>query len=333
MSDDCCIFQGDVMRILITGGAGYIGSILTNTMLQAGHFVRVVDMLWFNQQIPLNNYSNPAYEFIHGDITDPVIQDEMLKNVDYVIHLAAVVGEPASNKFPELTKRINEEASIRIIDKVIAKKIQGFIFFSTCSNYGIVPTIANEETELKPLSIYSETKINVEKYILKNDVSFNWIICRLATVYGPSPRMRLDLTVNDFAYKAYYNKYIDIFLPESFRPYIHVFDLSQAILYLLTHFNEVGKNIFNIGFNTENYQKIEIAHAIQRRINDVKIEILKSGGDKRDYKVDFSKLSKFTQILNIFNMEKAIDQLLRIFTFLKFNETDRISYNNAFPIF
>ncbi|HEQ71105.1 MAG TPA: SDR family oxidoreductase, partial [Spirochaetia bacterium] len=281
---------------------------------------------------PLIHYSNPNYEFIHGDITDPAVQDSMLEDVDCVLHLAAVVGEPASNKFPELTKKINEDASIAIIDKVIKKKIANFFFFSTCSNYGVANTVANEESELHPLSPYSETKINVERYILSHAEEFNWIICRLSTVYGPSPRMRLDLTVNDFAYKAYHDKLIDIFLPESYRPYIHVYDLARVILHLMTHASTLGKTVYNVGFNTENYQKIEIAHSTQKKIDGVKIEILKSGGDKRDYKVDFSKLAKATGLSNMFNVYNTVDQLVRLFSLAEFNDNDRISFNNAFPL-
>jgi nucleoside-diphosphate-sugar epimerase len=251
--------------------------------------------------------------------------------VDFVIHCAAVVGDPASKLFPELTQKINYDASIALFNKAVAMQKKGFIFFSTCSNYGSVEGIATEESELKPLSLYAETKVNTEQYIIENHQDLNYIVCRLSTVYGVSPRMRFDLTVNDFTLNAFRKKYLDIFLPESYRPYIHVFDLAHIILKMLQNFDKVKNNVFNLGFKGENYMKIEIAHAVLKHIEGVKIDILKEGGDLRDYKVDFSKLYSFLRLTNRFNVEISVKEIVDILQAKIITDFDHPVYYNTSP--
>ena len=318
------------MKILITGGAGYVGSVITNLALQNGHSVRAVDLLWFNKKIPLIHYNNPLYEFIKGDICLEEIQDSILEDVDYLVHTAAIVGDPASKLFPELTKRINEEATISLIEKAKAKKIKGMMFFSTCSNYGVADGMANENSPLNPLSLYAETKVNAEKYLMNNAGSLNWVIGRLSTVYGSSPRMRFDLTVNDFTMVGFYKKQLDIFLPESYRPYIHVYDLANIVMNIIANFDKVKNNVFNIGFKGENYQKIRIAEAVKKYIPEVQINILKEGGDLRDYQVDFSKLHTFIDIEPAFNVELAVKEIVEILNAgLIENPEDPMYYNTT----
>jgi nucleoside-diphosphate-sugar epimerase len=319
------------MKILITGGAGYIGSMITNVALQNNIQVKVIDCLWFNQAIPLIHYSNPNYEFVRGDICDTDLHESLLRDVDFVIHCAAVVGDPASKLFPELTQKINYDASIALFNKAVAMQKKGFIFFSTCSNYGSVEGIATEESELKPLSLYAETKVHTEQYIIDNHKDLDYIVCRLSTVYGVSPRMRFDLTVNDFTLNAYRKKYLDIFLPESYRPYIHVFDLANIILNLLQNFDKVKNNVFNLGFKGENYMKIEIADAVQKHIDGVKIDILKEGGDLRDYKVDFSKLYSYLGLTNLFNVEASVKEIVEILQAKIITDFDQPVYYNTTP--
>jgi nucleoside-diphosphate-sugar epimerase len=290
------------MKILITGGAGYIGSVITNLALQNGHEVVAVDHLWFNENIPLIHLSNPKYTFVKGDIRNKDV-------VATAINTAAVVGDPASKLFPEDTKSINEDASYQLIDLARAEKVKGFIFFSTCSNYGVANDLATEESELRPLSLYAESKVNVEKYLIEKVTDMNWVIGRLSTIYGASPRMRFDLTVNDFTLNAWKKQYLDIFLPESYRPYIHVFDLANIMMHVIADFDKVKNNVFNIGFPGENYQKIQIAEIVKKYIPETKIDILKEGGDKRDYQVDFSKLHRFLNVKQIFNVDKSVAEI------------------------
>jgi nucleoside-diphosphate-sugar epimerase len=319
------------MRILITGGAGYIGSVLTNLALQRGHTVTAVDALWFNEQIPLIHLNNPNYTFHKGDIGSTTLMEPLCENADFIIHTAAVVGDPASKLFPELTTEVNEKASIRLIKTAQKAGVKGFIFFSTCSNYGVANDLATEDTPLQPLSLYAESKVNVERYLMEKSQDLDWVIGRLSTIYGASPRMRFDLTVNDFTLNAYTKKYLDIFLPESYRPYIHVYDISNVMLHLIDSFETVKNNVFNIGFPGENYQKIQIAETVKKFIPDLKIDILKEGGDKRDYQVDFSKLHRFIDVKQVFNVEKSVSEIYTMLNNGYIRNPDAPVYYNTSP--
>lgn len=297
-------------KVLITGGAGCIGTVISDLALQQGCIVRVVDSLWFNKAIPASYAANPNYEFTKGDIRDADLMYRLLEDVDFVVHMAAVVGEPASKKFPELTYQINYEASIHLISQALERGIKCFIFFSTCSNYGISDGIATEQTPLKPLSLYAETKVDVERHLMNNVEGLDWVICRLSTVYGCSPRMRFDLTVNDFTMNAYMKKYLRIFLPYTYRPYVHVHDVAKVIIEIINNFEKVKNNVFNVGFNGENYQKIRIAEIVKRFVPETKIEIVKTGADLRNYRVDFSKLQEFLNIKNEFTVEDGVKRIL-----------------------
>lgn len=319
------------MKLLITGGAGYIGSVITNLALQEGYQVKVIDTLWFRKDIPLIHLNNPIYQFIKGDICNKNIVKEIVKDVDFIINAAAVVGDPASKKFPDLTYRINYEACINLAELAKENEIKGFIFFSTCSNYGIANGLANEETVLNPLSVYAKAKVKSEEYLMNKIKGLDWVICRLSTVYGVSPRMRFDLTVNDFAMNAYMKKYLNIFLPNSHRPYIHVYDLAKVIIELLKNFEKVKNNVFNIGFSGENYQKIQIANIAKENIPDTKIKIVKTGSDLRDYQVDFSKLKKFLDIKNTYTINDGVKEVLEILKNNIITDPYKDYYYNTLP--
>ena len=296
-------------RLLITGGAGFIGSVLSGRALDAGFNVRVVDALWFNKDIPLIHKGNPSYEFIRGDLRDSAVAEAALKGVEYIVHAAAIVGEPACDKYPELTKQINSEVSLDLIERARNGKVKGFIFFSTCSNYGIADGLATEATPLNPLSLYAKTKVGVERKLMET-TDMDWIICRLSTVYGYSPRMRFDLTINDFTMNAFAKKYLGIFLPYTYRPYIHVHDLANVIVTMLGNFERVKNNVFNVGFNGENFQKMQIAEAVRKQLPDTKVEVVKSGMDRRDYQVDFTRLHNFLKVNNRFSLDSGIGEIL-----------------------
>ena len=317
--------------VLITGGAGYIGSVLCNLALQSGLKVRVVDKLWFNEQIPLIHLNNPAYTFYRGDIGDRNLMRTATRGCDYIIHLAAIVGDPASNLFPDLTQQVNHEASLQLISIARENGVKGFVFFSTCSNYGISDGLATEDSALNPLSLYARTKVDVERHLRDEVKGLDWIIGRLSTVYGSSPRMRFDLTVNDFTLNAWKHKHLKLFLPKSYRPYIHTYDLSNIILQLLSQFEAVRNNVFNIGFEGENYQKIEIAETIARYVPDLRIEILKEGGDRRDYQVDFSKLHSAISVSQTHDVEASVKELLQALELGMFSNPGEQRYYNTTP--
>lgn len=319
------------MKILITGGAGYIGNTIVDLALAEGHKVKVIDLLWFTKDIPLIHCNKSNYEFTKGDIRNSELIDKILTGVDFIVHTAAVVGEPASNKFPELTRAINYEATINLIEKAKNFAVKGFIFLSTCSNYGVVNGMANENTALKALSLYAKTKVEVEEYLIEKAKTIDWLILRLSTVYGASRRMRFDLTVNDFTLNAYKNKQLNIFLPYSYRPYIHVFDVARTIFALFNNFDKVKRNIFNVGFNGENYQKIQIAGIVKKFIPDTEIKVVKSGVDLRDYQVDFSKLKRFLNLKNKFTVENGVKEILNLLESKKIKNPMEKHYYNTSP--
>jgi nucleoside-diphosphate-sugar epimerase len=299
-------------KIVVTGGAGYIGSVLCDLLVKKGISVIAIDNLWFGQNSPLALTHNPEYIFEYGSFSNLNILEKYKNNISLIIHTAAVVGEPASKKFPDITKKVNYEDTLKLID-FVEKNSLGFIFFSTCSNYGIVEGLATEDTPLNPLSLYAQTKVEIEKLLL-NSSNLNFVICRLSTVYGISPRMRFDLTVNEFVAKAYFEKYIDIYYPHSYRPYIHVFDVANIVYQMICNFHIVKNQVFNIGFPSENYRKIDIANLVKRYIPDVKIEIVnEKGSDLRNYSVDFSKLHSFLNIRQIYNIDDGIKQIIEAF--------------------
>lgn len=300
------------MKLLITGGAGYVGSVLTNTALKNDFKVRVIDSLYFDNKVPLIHLGNPDYEFIRLDIMDTAKIKPYLKDVDFIIHTAAIVGEPASNKFPDLTERTNFEATKKLIGLAAEEGVKGFVFLSTCSNYGVVDGLANEDTDLKPLSLYADTKVRVEHLLMDSSNRLDWVICRMSTIYGASPRMRFDLTVNDFALNAYIKKYLDVFLPYTYRPYIHVYDAARVIISMIGQFDKVCRNVFNVGFNSENYQKIRIAEIVKKFIPDLKIDVVDKGADLRDYQVDFSKLKDFLGLTNVFTVDDGVREVVEM---------------------
>jgi len=310
--------KGDVnkdftaLRILVTGGAGYIGSHVTQLMLSEGHRVTVIDPLWFKQDVSVH-CSNPRYKFLRGSICDKVLLDKVMRDgIDYIIHTAAVVGDPACKKFPKLAYQTNYEASVRLISTALEYGAKGLIFFSTCSNYGISEGVATEQTPLKPLSVYAQTKVDIERYLMDKTNGLDSIICRLSTVYGVSRRMRFDLTVNDFVLNAYMKKYLDIFLPFTYRPYIHVADIAGIVGAMIADFKRLKNNIYNVGFNEENYQKIRIAEIVRGFVPETLIKISKYGDDLRDYRVDFSKLRRSLSFTNKFTVTSGVQEVLAL---------------------
>lgn len=255
--------------------------------------------------------NNPGYHFQRGSILDGEIVRRCLEGVDYVVHLAAVVGEPASNKFPDLTYAVNYEGSVKLIEAARDVGVKGFIFASTCSNYGIAKGMATEETEVKPLSLYAETKVNVERH-LSGLTDLDWVVCRLATVYGSSPRMRFDLTVNDFTMQALTRKRLEVFLPHTRRPYVHVFDVARSIAEILHRFDVAKRNVFNVGFSRENYEKLEIVQMIKESLPTVEIQISESGTDFRDYQVDFSKFERVMALSNTYSVRDGIKEIIAV---------------------
>ena len=286
-----------IQSILVTGGAGYVGSILTNELVKKNYDVKVVDSLVYGDAGISSLINDKKIEFFNLDIRDSSKIASILKNVDCVIHLAAIVGEPLCKKIPEAAKQINEIATKNLVNLCKNNNVKRFIFASTCSNYGSSLNIVDESSPVKPLSLYSECKVNSEKYIIDNNSNkFQTCILRFATAHGLSPRMRFDLLVQEFLHDALVDKKISIFGEDFWRPLIHVDDMASACISVVdASSNTISGQIFNVGSSNENYTKKQLANIIQKHVSDIKIEIVKSKTDPRNYKVSFDKIK---QILN-----------------------------------
>jgi nucleoside-diphosphate-sugar epimerase len=284
-------------KILVTGAAGYIGSVLVRQLLQQGYSVRGADILYFGGESIISIYNHPKFEFFKGDIRQPEFIDKILDGVSDLIHLAAIVGDPACAKQPELAEQINWNASKLLFDKSNEGNINKFVFASTCSNYGKMDgdNLVTEESPLKPVSLYAELKVKFEKYLLESAIKdeFSPTALRFSTVYGLSPRMRFDLTVNEFIREASCGVDLEIFGEQFWRPYCHVDDLAKACITVLeSPVEKVRKNVFNVGDTGQNYSKKMIAEEILNLVPGTNIRYVKKSEDPRDYKVDFSKIEK-----------------------------------------
>lgn len=284
------------MKIVVTGAAGYIGSVLVRQLLSKGYQVVGVDCLMFGGESLLGIYNEPNFKFIKADIRDTDKMYPILQEVDAVVHFAAIVGDPACAKDPELATSINWEGSKKLVEAAEkTTSVKRFIFASTCSNYGKMEgdSFITEESPLNPISLYAELKVKFEQYLLNS--SFRSDFCptalRFATVYGVSPRIRFDLTVNEFTRDVALGRELLIFGEQFWRPYCHVEDLAGACVRVLeADSDKVCRNVFNVGDTRENYQKKMLAEELQKLIPEMKVKYVQKNEDPRDYRVAFEKI-------------------------------------------
>jgi nucleoside-diphosphate-sugar epimerase len=286
-------------RVLVTGGAGYIGSVLTRILLSKGYKVRVIDNLSFGGESLIDIFLNPNFEFVKGDIRNEQGVLCALNGVNSVCHLAAIVGDPACRMFSEDARKINWDASVKLFELCEKNAINKFVFASTCSNYGKTKDenkyYIDEDSELCPVSLYAELKVQYEDYLLnkKKNSAICRTVLRYSTVYGASPRLRFDLTVNEFTRDAAIKKQLTIFGEHFWRPYCHVHDLARAAVLALGSENvNVNNQVFNVGDTSENYTKQMLVNEIRKVVKDVDVNFVQQTEDPRDYRVDFAKIQK-----------------------------------------
>ncbi|MCX7698787.1 MAG: NAD-dependent epimerase/dehydratase family protein [Candidatus Goldbacteria bacterium] len=327
-----------MQKVLLTGAAGYIGSVATALLLNNGFKVVALDNLMYGGESLLSYWHNPMFKFIKLDITDIKSIREFLKknNFDAIIHLAAIVGDPACAKNKDLAYKVNMEGSLNLIEAAIKNGVKRFIFASTCSNYGKMSPdehFVDENSPLAPVSLYAELKVKVENIIL-NEIEKNDTFCptclRFATVYGLSPRMRFDLTVNEFTKELALGRELQVFGEQFWRPYCHVYDIANAIKIVLTaEETKVAYNVFNVGEDEENYQKKMIIGEIIKFIPNAMVKYIFKAEDPRDYRVSFKKIK---DILNFKITKKVPDGIYEILTALNaglFNNPDFGGFYNA----
>jgi nucleoside-diphosphate-sugar epimerase len=306
-------------KVLITGGAGYLGSVLTEILLSKGYQVTVIDNLSYKQISVAPFAYHPNFDFILGDVTNESLLKSLVEKHDVIIPLAAIVGMPACKAQPELTVKVNYE-QVRNISKWITRD-QMLLVPNTNSQYGSSIEIITEESPFKPLSLYAETKCNAEKAVLE---SGNGIALRLATVFGMSYRMRMDLLVNDFVYKAITDGYLVLFESHFIRNYVHVRDVANTFLFMIENYEKCNNNAFNVGLTSANCTKLELAKKIQQFVPDLVIveNNFKQDFDQRNYIVSNAKLENQGWIPT-FTLDKGIQELIKGYQLInKFKNKD-----------
>lgn len=288
-------------NVLVTGGAGYVGSGLLRELLNQGYAVTCVDNLMFGGESLLDIWHHKNFTFAKCDINHwPAFTKILVKgNFNAVIHLAAIVGDPACKLHSDLAKKTNWESTKWLVDKCQEIGISKFLFASTCSNYGKMDnpeSYVDEESKLAPVSLYAELKVKFEKYMLNEIPQIDNFIptsLRFSTVYGLSPRMRFDLTVNEFTKDLALGKELVIFGEQFWRPYCHVKDFSNAFITILKSPSEkVSYNVFNVGDTQENYTKQMLIDEIKKVLPESKIKYVEKNDDPRDYRVNSDKIKR-----------------------------------------
>lgn len=286
------------MRVVVTGGAGYIGSTLVPMLLDGGHEVRVVDSFLYGEGWLDAVVGRTGFSLVRADIRDGTAVLRALEGMDAAVHLAAIVGDPACARWPQLAREVNLDASLGLAAAGRRVGVRRFIFASTCSNYGRMGDplqYVTEEAPLKPLSLYAETKVRVEQTLLGGQgAPAETAVLRFATVFGVSPRMRFDLTVNEFTLELLTKRTLAVYGEQFWRPYIHVQDVARAVaLVLEAPAAQVRAQVFNVGDTSQNYQKWQLVDLIRAALGDgVEVRYVHKAEDPRDYRVSFSKIHR-----------------------------------------
>jgi len=315
-------------NILLIGGSGYIGTVLTEKLLHEQYNVVNIDMLIYNNESANNKFiDHPNYKFINNNIVDK----EELKssiNADAVVVLAGLVGDPITKKYPKESALINDIGIKNVIDICAFIDIEKFIFISTCSNYGLIKDsqLATEDFELNPLSLYAKSKVGAEKYImsLKGKTDMNPTILRFATAFGLSPRMRFDLTISEFTRELVLGNELLIYDAKTWRPYCHVQDFANLIQKVIESPKEkVSWEVFNAGGDINNATKQMIVDKILEKIPNGKVNNKEFGSDPRNYKVDFKKVKSVLGFEPEFTIQDGIDELINKINNNEFHDVDK----------
>ena len=281
-------------RVLLLGGAGYVGSVVTAQLLQRGYPVRCLDLLLYgNQSCVLPFFGHPLYDFRRADMADPAALAAALEGVTDVIVLAGIVGDPITRRYPDESRLINEEAVQGLLPALTGIGLNKLIFVSTCSNYGEIPSdaIAAETYPLKPLSAYAKAKVAMETRLLGANLDFHPTVLRFATAFGLSPRMRFDLTISEFTRALHAGDTLEVYDSDTWRPYCHVQDFGRALIRVLeAPVERVSGEVFNVGGDVNNFTKAMIVETILKTIPSGSVRLVEGGQDRRNYRVDFSKI-------------------------------------------
>ena len=281
--------------VLVTGGAGYVGSVLCHELVTSGRTVRVLDSLLHRQRDVVRALELAGVELVEGDVRDPDARRTALEGAATIVHLAAIVGDPACAQDPQESQEVNVDGTRALLVDARSASTGRFVFASTCSNYGRMDDVSkpiDETGRLAPVSLYAEQKVEMEREVLNGASDGLDVTClRFATVYGVSPRMRFDLTVNEFTRDLWADRHLEVFGEQFWRPYVHVRDAARAIrLVLDTSAERVRGEVFNVGRSDENYRKLDLVNLAQERLPTGSVSFVERTEDPRDYKVNFDKI-------------------------------------------
>ncbi len=296
--------------VLITGGAGYLGSVLTGHLLSKGYKVTCLDNLMYRQNSLVDFAGNKGFNFIYGDVRNKNLLKEILPSFDIIFPLAAKVGITSCKMHPEEAKQINYGAIVKL--NKIRSKDQILIYPNTNSGYGAKSgnLFCTEETPLEPISIYGKTKVAAEKYLLDNEKDATTL--RIATVFGISPRMRTDLLVNKFVLRGVSDKYIVLYQAEFKRNYIHVKDVARCFEHCIENFDSMKNEPYNLGLENANLSKLELTEKIKSYLPEFKVVCNEIGEDpdKRNYIVSNKKIMS-TGFKPLFSLDDGIEELIK----------------------
>lgn len=319
-------------KILVTGGAGYLGSVLCKKLLDEGHAVKCFDRLYFGVEPVKPLLKNKRFELIPGNILNIGDFSDIFKDVDAVIHLAGIANDPTAELDPQLTHKINYESSVHIARQAKKYGIKRFIFASSCSVYGKgLSDIVNEDSPLNPVSVYAESKVNAEREIIAlTGDGFHPISLRQATLYGVSPRMRVDLAINLMVLHALLKRKIFIWGGgEQWRPFLHVADAADAFIYCLgLPLSNVSGRIYNLGSTKDNLKIIDLANIVKDTVKGTKLDIIPENPDKRSYRVSCDKIVKELKWKPKKRIKDGIEELMGFFASCKTDAlNDPLFYN------
>ena len=300
-------------KIAVIGGQGYIGNVLCEHLVKKKNKDISIDNRIYNQKIDISFSKNKNYKNYNISISKLKKIAQILKDCDHIVFLASAVGDPITKKYPKISTQINEKFTLSLLKSLSKINIKKLIFISTCSNYGISKKVVNEKSALKPLSVYAKNKVMIEKFLLdkKNKYNFPIVILRFATAYGWSPRMRFDLTVNEFVRNFFFKKEFDLYDPFTWRPYCHVKDFARIIEKVIVSNKKINREVFNVGSNSNNLTKNQVVTKISKFLKKPKIALVdNSQVDMRNYKVDFSKLKNFFKITPKYSVDYGIKEII-----------------------
>lgn len=303
------------LKVLVTGGAGYVGTTLIPLLLQRGYEVTVLDSLMYGGEVLLPFFRSLKFKFLKGDVRDLRAVTDASKGQDVVIHLAAVVGLPACRENPELAEQTNFGGTVNVMKAFDGQLV---LFGSTGSNYGeVINQICTEETPLNPLSIYGDTKTRAERVVMESPKATAY---RFATAFGISPRLRLDLMVNDFTFTAMKQKYLVVYESWFMRTFIHVHDMCRAFLFAIdtmNHEQNMLGNVYNIGDATMNFSKKDVCDIIQKHTGAyIHYADVGEDGDKRNYVVSYDKVQKLGYRTTV-TVEEGVKELMKALQVVK----------------